>query len=135
MYQHICICQPRIFPGGKAFAGAKDEKNRLNPQNGICLNSIHDKAFDKGYISSDTITSDICKKLIEKYKLNIINENEVKTIMFASTCNNLILSGGTFSWLIAFLAYYSKNIYYPYLNNCWYGDIFQFPSWNCIKFN
>ena len=30
---------------------AKDEKNRLNPHNGLCLNSIHDKAFDKGFIS------------------------------------------------------------------------------------
>lgn len=33
----------------------KDEKNRLNPQNGLCLNSIHDRAFDKGFI---TVTPD-----------------------------------------------------------------------------
>lgn len=39
---------------------AKDKKNRLNPRNGICLNSIHDKAFDKGYI---TITPDFKVKL------------------------------------------------------------------------
>jgi putative restriction endonuclease len=32
-----------------------DEKNRLNPCNGLCLNSLYDKAFDKGYI---TINSD-----------------------------------------------------------------------------
>ncbi len=37
-----------------------DEKNRLNPHNGICLNSLHDKAFDKGLI---TITSDYKVKL------------------------------------------------------------------------
>lgn len=30
-----------------------DEKNRLNPQNGLCLNSIHDKAFDRGLITFD----------------------------------------------------------------------------------
>lgn len=29
---------------------AKDEKERLNPENGICLSSLYDKAFDKGYI-------------------------------------------------------------------------------------
>ncbi len=29
----------------------KDELNRLNPCNGICLNSLYDKAFDKGYIT------------------------------------------------------------------------------------
>ena len=30
---------------------AKDKKNRLNPSNGLCLNALHDKAFDKGLIS------------------------------------------------------------------------------------
>ena len=30
---------------------AKDEKNRLNPFNKLCLNAIHDKAFDKGFIT------------------------------------------------------------------------------------
>jgi putative restriction endonuclease len=30
---------------------AKDEKERLNPENGICLSSLYDKAYDKGYIS------------------------------------------------------------------------------------
>lgn len=28
-----------------------DKKNRLNPSNGLCLNALHDKAFDKGLIS------------------------------------------------------------------------------------
>jgi putative restriction endonuclease len=34
---------------------SKDLKNRTNPHNGLCLNSIHDKAFDKGFI---TVTPD-----------------------------------------------------------------------------
>lgn len=41
---------------------SEDNKNRTNPHNGICLNSLHDKAFDRGYI---TITTD--------YKLKISN--------------------------------------------------------------
>ncbi len=40
-----------------------DELNRLNPRNGLCLNSIHDKAFDKGFI---TITPDY-KIKVSKY--------------------------------------------------------------------
>ena len=32
---------------------SKDEKNRLNPENGLCLNSLHDRAFDKGLITID----------------------------------------------------------------------------------
>lgn len=87
-------------------------------------------SFNKGYISSDTIESKLCKKIIKKYNLKIIDYNEVETIMFASTCSNIVLSGGTFSWLIGFLAYYSKKIYYPKdKKNKWYGDIFIFSDW------
>ncbi len=39
---------------------SKDAKNRLNPHNGICLNALHDKAFDSGLI---TITTDYKIKL------------------------------------------------------------------------
>jgi hypothetical protein len=88
-----------------------------------------------GYISSDNINHEICKYLINKYHFIVINEDEIETIMFASTCNNIILSGGTYSWLIGFFAFFSKNIYYPNLTKCWYGDIFQFPYWNSININ
>lgn len=46
---------------------AKDKENRINPHNGLCLNSIHDKAFDKGFI---TITPDykiVLSSLFENY--------------------------------------------------------------------
>ena len=39
---------------------SKDEKNRLNLHNGLCLNLLHDKAFDRGLI---TITEDYKIKL------------------------------------------------------------------------
>ena len=35
---------------------AIDEQNRMNPRNGLCLNALHDKAFDKGLI---TLTPDL----------------------------------------------------------------------------
>ena len=41
---------------------AKNEEERLNPRNGLCLNSIHDKAFDKGFI---TLTTEYKVKLSE----------------------------------------------------------------------
>jgi putative restriction endonuclease len=41
----------------------KDKENRINPRNGLCLNSIHDKAFDRGFI---TVTPDY-KVLISKF--------------------------------------------------------------------
>lgn len=30
---------------------AKDKANRVNPRNGLCLNSLHDSAFDRGFIT------------------------------------------------------------------------------------
>jgi hypothetical protein len=92
-------------------------------------------SFKNGYISSDSINNEICKDLIKKYSLKVINKDEISTIMFASTCNNLVLSGGTFSWLMGFLAFYSRYIYYPKLQNTWYdGDIFSFPNWKEVVF-
>lgn len=32
---------------------SEDRKVRLNPQNGLCLNALHDKAFDSGLITVD----------------------------------------------------------------------------------
>ena len=89
--------------------------------------------YDIGYISSDSIDNDICLKLINKYNLKIINYNIVKTIMFATTTKNIILSSGTFSWLIGFLSFYSK-ILYPKFKNRWFGDIFVFEDWFEIDF-
>jgi hypothetical protein len=93
-------------------------------------NIIKTISFHKGYISSDTIQSGLCQSLIKTYNLEVVNCDDIETIMFGSTCNNIVLSGGTYSWLIAFLAFYSKNIYYPKdKKNTWYGDIFIFPEW------
>lgn len=30
-----------------------DIKNRLNPMNGLCLNPLHERAFDRGYLTID----------------------------------------------------------------------------------
>jgi GR25 family glycosyltransferase involved in LPS biosynthesis len=89
--------------------------------------------FDNGYISSDSIDYYLCKKLIKKYNLQIINTDEISTIMFGSTCKYIVLSGGTFSWIIGFLAYYSE-VYYPKIIHKWHGDIFVFKTWNEIEY-
>jgi hypothetical protein len=112
-----------------------DIENRVNNIKNYYESSISQIDYITGYISSDNLNHDICKYLINKYHLIVIEEDEIDTIMFASTCNNIILSGGTYSWLIGFLAFFSKYIYYPNIQNCWYGEIFQFTHWNSVKFN
>lgn len=46
---------PELLVASHIQPWAKNKENRTNPHNGLCLNAIHDKAFDKGYI---TITPD-----------------------------------------------------------------------------
>ena len=96
---------------------------------------ISNLQYSTGYISSDDIRHPICQYLIQKYNLNIYSSKVVDTIQFASTCKHIVLSNGTFSWLIGFLAFYS-SIYYPQpdLQHVWFGDIFVFPEWKSVNY-
>ena len=111
-----------------------DVKQKTEQLQKYYIDTIDKLTFDKGFITSDSIDHSLCKKLIQKYKLEIIDKTEVETIMFGSVCKNIVLSGGTFSWLIGFLALSSSNIYYPELplGDRWYGDIFCFSNWKKV---
>ncbi|HEX2866934.1 MAG TPA: HNH endonuclease [Ignavibacteriales bacterium] len=58
-YNNTCcitgIQQPNLLVAGHIRPWRLDEKNRMNPQNGIAINALHDKAFECGLI---TITPD-----------------------------------------------------------------------------
>jgi len=41
---------PDFLVASHIMPWAKDKENRLNPQNGLLLNSLHDKAFENGYL-------------------------------------------------------------------------------------
>jgi putative restriction endonuclease len=49
---------------------SKDEVNRVNPRNGLCLNAIHDRAFDRGLL---TITADFKIKISKSIKHNEVD--------------------------------------------------------------
>lgn len=57
---------PQLLYASHIIPWAQNEKERLNPENGICLSSLYDKAFDKGLIGINTnhevIFSDELKK-------------------------------------------------------------------------
>lgn len=42
---------PELLNASHIVPWASDEKNRTNPQNGLCLNVIHDRAFDRGFLT------------------------------------------------------------------------------------
>ena len=52
---------------------SKDEKNRLNPMNGLCLNALHDKAFDCGLITINS--EDYCIRISSKLKTKNATES------------------------------------------------------------
>lgn len=51
---------PELLVASHIIPWSKGVQNRLNPRNGLCLNALHDKAFDKGFL---TITADFKIKL------------------------------------------------------------------------
>ncbi len=59
---------------------SKDEKNRLNPMNGLCLNALHDKAFDNGLITinANDYTIRVSSKLKKKNAPESIERNFLK---------------------------------------------------------
>lgn len=91
--------------------------------------------FNFLYIATDSPDHEIVKLILDKYKgrCELLIKDEVETFQFGSTCKNIVLSHGTFSSSIGWLAYYS-NIYYPaYEERMWHGDVFSVdPNWNKI---
>ena len=63
-YNNTCcitgLQQPEFLIAGHIKPWSIDEKNRLNPQNGISINALHDKAFETGLM---TITTDFKIKI------------------------------------------------------------------------
>lgn len=58
------IEQSELLVASHIKSWADDERNRLNPRNGILLNALHDRAFDKGLISfEDSLELIVSKKL------------------------------------------------------------------------
>jgi putative restriction endonuclease len=60
---------PELLNASHIIPWSKDEINRVNPRNGLCLNAIHDRAFDRGLL---TITPEFKIKISKS-----INHNNV----------------------------------------------------------
>ncbi len=107
--QKCCITGlsiPDFLVASHIIPWKEDEKNRLNPQNGLCLNSIHDRAFDLGFI---TITTDY-KVLVSKYFNDYIEEKAV-TKLFVNYNKQSIILPDRFLPSKDFLKYHNDNIF------------------------
>ena len=73
------IQQPEFLVAGHIKPWSLDEKNRLNPRNGILINALHDRAFENGLITIDTnYKIKISSILIKQKNLTSIEDYFVK---------------------------------------------------------
>lgn len=83
-----------------------NEIDRTNPRNGLCLNALHDRAFDKGFI---TVTPDF-KLHISSDLTDICDGNTVNTF-FKCYDNQTITLPEKFAPAKEFLQYHSDVIF------------------------
>lgn len=89
----------------------------------------------KIYIGTDDPASPFIKELLKKNpKAEVLSKSPEETIMFGSTCKNVILSHGSFSAVIGWLSFYS-GVYYPKYERAkvkWFGDTFSIKGWRSV---
>lgn len=77
-YEETCcitgLKTPQLLIASHIMPWKDDENNRTNPQNGLCLNALHDKAFDKGLITVLPNYTILVSKHIEGYNSDVVNE-------------------------------------------------------------
>lgn len=99
------ISVPQLLVASHIVPWSIDRKNRLNPSNGLCLNSLHDKAFDAGLI---TITPDLRIKISEPLKQH---DSSRENKIFSVYDNHLIHHPQKFYPSIEFLDYHNQHVF------------------------
>lgn len=85
-YGACCITgipTPELLVASHIIPWSKDEKNRTNPRNGLCLNCLHDRAFDVGLITLSNDFSVIVSPKLKKHpsqQVEIVTAYEGKRI-------------------------------------------------------
>lgn len=107
-YNNTCcitgITQTDFLIAGHIKPWRMDEKNRLNPRNGIAINALHDKAFENGLL---TITPDFKIKISSVLK----KQNKILPIQeyFLKYDNQPMILPSRFLPDKEFLEYHNKN--------------------------
>ena len=109
-YQNQCcitgLAIPELLVASHIIPWSKNIKERCNPGNGVCLNALHDKAFDRGLI---TITNDY--KILISEKLLSRNKEEVISNYFIPYHKKEIIKPNRFFPNEEFLKYHRQNIF------------------------
>ena len=84
---------------------SKNNSNRVNPANGLCLNSFHDKAFDRGLI---TVTPDY---RIKTSQIILDNKDKETEKYFLSYDGKSIRLPQKFYPEVKFLKWHNENVF------------------------
>jgi hypothetical protein len=111
---------------------------KFNPGLVYYTNAIKNVKYDKLYISTESPEHEYIQTLLKEFpNSQLVPYDEIKTIQFASTCKHIILSHGTFSSIIGYLAFFAENVYFPEFEKGkrWYGAINFIPSWKKLSYH
>lgn len=78
-YQNSCCITglqvPELLVASHIIPWSKGKEYRVNPENGLCLNALHDKAFDRGLLTiTDNFKVQLSEKLLSQVKDEIISQ-------------------------------------------------------------
>ena len=97
---------PELLNASHIIPWSVDTKNRINPSNGLCLNAIHDRAFDRGLL---TITPDYKVKLSSSIN-NSRNEEAITNLLLRYE-DTIITLPDKFIPESSFLEYHNQHIF------------------------
>lgn len=97
---------PELLTASHIVPWVADVKNRTNPSNGLCLNALHDRAFDCGLL---TITTDLKVRLSPKLKRN---SADLAFKPFLHRYENVPISAPRhFAPSVEFLRYHNERVF------------------------
>jgi len=97
---------PELLFASHIIPWSQNEKERLNPENGICLSALYDKAFDKGLIGIN-----IDKKIILSPKLKNYATKEYYQQHFKSVEGQTLTAPTKYQPKQEFLEYHLDTIF------------------------
>lgn len=99
------LSSPELLCASHIVPWSVDIKNRTNPRNGLCLNALHDRAFDRGLI---TVGEDLRIKVSPKVKQ--LSDAGVRPLILDYE-NVQIHMPGRFSPLPSFLEFHRREVF------------------------
>lgn len=110
-YNETCaitgINDSRLLIASHIIPWSEREDTRLNPENGICLSALYDKAFDQGLITirPDDFTVMVSQSLKDKLTIAVYQEH------FGKIADKKILLPEEHKPNIEFLQYHAENVF------------------------